>query len=310
MKKDKKYADAILISDLHLTDSIPVSRTDDYISAQIHKLRFIQTLSDKNGNCPILCAGDIFDRWKASPWLCTMAFHYLPKPFITVPGNHDLPMHSLEHYGKSALSLIASVSDQINVLKGEGLGYGNLLITGIPFGQIDEFDVPDMGKTTGRRILILHGLVWKSNRPLWSKGSYTDLELLNKFGNDFDLILTGDNHTTFTTKYKNSWLVNPGSMMRITVDQIDHKPCGYLYYAENNEIKPVYFPIEENVHSKEHIQRKKERGERIAAYIEKISGEWEMGLSFKKNLERFFVKNKIPKKVREIIWRHLETEKI
>lgn len=304
-------ADAVLVSDLHITESVPISRTDDYITAQIHKLKFLQSLSNENNNCPVVCAGDVFDHWKASPWLCTMAFHYLPKPFITIAGQHDLPMHSVEQFTKSGLFLLKSVRNDIIVLEKETWESDNVIITGIPFGQIDKSDISDMEKTKKRRILVLHGLVWKSNRPSWSKGSYTDLELLDKFGNDFDLILTGDNHAGFVTKHNNSILVNPGSTMRITVDQMDYKPRCYLYYAENNEVRLIYLPAEDGVHSREHIRKKKERDERIAAYIEQISGEWETGtLSFTKNLEQFFAKNKIPKKVREIIWQHMETEKI
>lgn len=311
MKKNRK-ADAILISDLHLTDSIPVSRTDNYVATQIRKLLFLQSLSQQNKNCPVLCAGDVFDYWKASPQLCNMAFNFLPRPFITIPGNHDLPMHSIDQFKKSGLFLLNSVCNDLVVLGEETEKYeiNDLIVMGIPFGQIDRYSAPDMKKITKRKILILHELVWQGKCPPWSKGSYTDLELLDIFGNDFDLILTGDNHITFTTRRGNCRLVNPGSMMRITADQIDHAPCCYLYYAENNEIDPVYFPIAKDVHSREHIQKKKERDERIAAYIEQMSGGWETGgLSFTRNLEQFFAKNKIPKKVREIIWQHLETEK-
>ena len=43
MKRTKKGkpADAILVSDLHITESTPISRTDDYIQAQENKLKFL-----------------------------------------------------------------------------------------------------------------------------------------------------------------------------------------------------------------------------------------------------------------------------
>ena len=68
-KKIKKSADAILTADIHLTDKTPVSRTDDYIQAQERKLKFLAGLSQENDNCLILCAGDVFDHWKASPFM-------------------------------------------------------------------------------------------------------------------------------------------------------------------------------------------------------------------------------------------------
>ena len=318
INKTVRKADAILVSDLHLTDTIPVSRTDDYILAQQYKLDFLQSLSNQNNNCPILCAGDVFDYWKASPWLCSMAFSYLPRPFIGIPGQHDLPMHSLELYGRSALSLLSSVSglDDINILgvtsrEDSYAVFDDLFIVGKPFGTLKDFDPEKLLPITQlRKILILHELVWQNNAPSWNAGSLTDQELLSTFGKYYDLILTGDNHSGFVSRKGNSILVNPGSMLRINADQEDYKPRCYLYYAEENDVKPVYFPIEEKVHNREYIDRKKERDERVAAYVERMQGNWSTGASFRKNLEAFFIENKTPQKIKDVILCHLETEKI
>lgn len=314
----KIIADAILISDLHLTDSTPVSRTDDYIKAQKNKLLFLQSLSAENKNCPVLCAGDVFDYWKASPWLCSLAYNYLPRFFIGIPGQHDLPGHSLEQYERSGLGLINSVSDpyEIRILDGKKPSTGwifldPLLIIGRPFGTLENFnpeEIPPMKPK--RKILILHELTWKGRRPPWDKAGWTDLELIDTFGGYFDLILTGDNHFGFATKEGDCVLVNPGSMMRMNADQEDYQPRCYLYYANENEVSPVYFPIEKGVHNREHLDRKKERDERIAAYIERMGQNWEAGLSFRRNLESFFAENNVTQKVREIIWHHLETGKV
>ena len=329
-------ADAILTADLHLSESTPVSRTDDYIAAQKKKLSFLRKLSKKNNHCPVLSSGDTFHHWKASPWLCSFAFDNLPSPMITVPGNHDLPEHSLELYEKSALSLLESVKSSrldIRVLKPGALIIGKLTIIGMPFGELEKFDpeedadllfkathlaskqsdgynaciTPWLERLPGyRRILMLHELTWPGSKPSWASSSYTDEELLERFGEYFDLILTGDNHSYFDSRADDVILVNPGSMLRITADQANYKPRCYLYYADANIVTPVDFPIEENVHSRAHVDKKKEREERIAAYIEKMSGGWELGLSFEKNLHAFFSENSTPKKVREIIWEHFE----
>jgi DNA repair exonuclease SbcCD nuclease subunit len=66
-KLPDKY-DAILGADLHIRESVPACRIDDYINAQWTKLLFIQNLCEKNG-CPFLVAGDLFDHWKPSPYL-------------------------------------------------------------------------------------------------------------------------------------------------------------------------------------------------------------------------------------------------
>lgn len=308
-------ADAILVSDLHLTDATPVSRLDDYIEAQKCKLQFLQSLSTQNNNCPILCAGDVFDHWKASPWLCSFAYQYLPRPFIAIPGQHDLPEHSLKQYERSALSLLGMTNPdaEFRVLEGAGndiLMWDGLYIVGTPFGQLNQFELSKASSKkipNRRRILMLHELTW-DKRPSWDKAGWTDMELLNKFGEYFDLILTGDNHGGFTAWGDKCLLVNPGSMMRRTADQADYRPRCYLYYADENEVVPAHFPIERDVHTREHIDRKKERDERISAYIERMGVAWETGLSFRKNLEAFFAENSVPEKIKELIWGHLERE--
>jgi len=322
--EQRRSADAILVADLHLTESTPVSRTDDYIQAQANKLTFLRSLSAENNNCPILCAGDLFDHWKASPWLCSWAFNYLPTPMITIPGNHDLPMHSIEYYDKSALALLETVSTETDfrVLRHpQGVKINDLYIVGTPFNKLEQFD-PDKDKkaresiTTfkgaNRRVLLLHELVWERQRPLWAGNTHLGQELLDRFGGYFDLIVSGDNHESFvcqdnTTK---SILVNPGSMMRSTADQEDFKPKCYLYYARTNKVTPVEFPIERGVLNTEHLDKKKERDDRITAYIERMSKDWEIGLSFRKNLQAFFAENNVPQKVREVVWQHLEAEKM
>lgn len=311
-KKIKKSADAILTADIHLTNKTPVSRTDDYIQAQERKLKFLAGLSQENDNCLILCAGDVFDYWKASPWLCSWAHRHLPRNLVTIPGNHDLPMHSSAEYEKSALALLEIVGREISVLKGDQSLYfpiSGVEVFGIPFGMLKGYD-PPAREGKHRRILLLHELIWPGTKPPWAKGSYSAAEILDRFDEDFDLIVTGDNHQSFVEKGEISTLVNPGSMMRRTADQMDFQPKCYLYYAGDNSVVPVDFPVEQDVHNIEHLTGKKERDERIAAYVERMSfseRENTRFLSFQDNLQTFFQENKTPRKVREIIWQYLET---
>lgn len=302
-------ASAILTADLHLEESTPVSRTDDYQAAQLRKLEFLQALRDRNGGCPILCAGDILNKWKSSPWLMTQAYLHLPSNLITIPGNHELPMHSMAEYQKSGLYLLEQILESFTVLKGQGVHRNGLDIYGIPFGCLDEFepDTQPLKSPEYRKILLLHELVWEERAPSWA-GRYSARDILDKFGDYFDLIVSGDNHESFVVEGESCLLVNPGSMMRIRADQADFRPRCFLYYAETNEAISVEFPIDEGVHNREHLDRKKEHDERIAAYIERMRSNWKGGLSFKENLQAFFTANDTPKKVRELIWLHLEEE--
>lgn len=322
MKRTKtpKKADAILTADFHLRETAPVSRTDDYVAAQERKLKFLQKLSDQNWGCPILCAGDVFHHWKGSPWLSAWAYRHLPQPLIAIPGNHDLPAHSMERYGQSTLSLLDEITEpeRLTVLKREGMTAADTLnIAGVPFGELENTKIPtrdvDVLRTLQQgltqNILMIHELVWERRGSLQARiGGHTVTELLEKFGRHYDLILTGDNHQSFTARAGDALLVNPGSMMRMTADQEDFRPQCFLYYADENRVEAVRFPMQYHVHSREHIDQAKERDERITAYIERMSEDWDLTLSFEQNLRAFFEENNVPRKVREIIWQHLETE--
>jgi hypothetical protein len=305
-------ADAILTADLHLTEATPISRTDDYIAAQARKLQFLQDLSQEHGNCPILCAGDVFDHWRGSPWLATWAYLHLPHPLVTIPGNHDLPMHNQKLYPRSTLALMEAVTNgDITVLKGDGVITNGLAVYGVPFGAPMPIFPAAIGAV--RRILLLHVLVWQQRGVYEAKlGGDTAKEILQQYGESFDLIVTGDNHEAFTYQEQEGGplLVNPGSMLRRTVDQEDFIPQCYLYYAATNDVVPVPFPIDSGVHSRAHLVKQQARDERIAAYIDRMGKEQGVSLSFRANLQAYFAKHHTPSRIQELIWQHFEAEKM
>ena len=101
----RKEATAILTADIHLRDDIPVCRTDDFILTQAKKLDFISALQ-KQHSCPVLMAGDIFHKWKASPYLLAFAIEHFPKNSIAIAGQHDLPQHNFSNFDKSGLHVL------------------------------------------------------------------------------------------------------------------------------------------------------------------------------------------------------------
>ena len=74
----EKTPDAILTADWHLRDDVPVCRTDDYWAAQWTKIEFIVDLANEY-DCPIYNAGDIFHKWKASPYLLYHTIYQINK---------------------------------------------------------------------------------------------------------------------------------------------------------------------------------------------------------------------------------------
>ena len=289
---------AILTADKHLREDIPVCRTDDYVQAQWDKIQFENQLAEKYG-CPILDAGDVFNKWKPSPWLIREAVERLGGNRITIPGNHDLPNHSLESYEKSGLSVLESV-DIYTVLKNNCLKEKEFNVCGISYGQAGNWNRADDNKS----ILLLHQMVWQGKKlpyPGAENEGNEVTELLKKYP-EFDLIVTGHNHQTFVQEYKGRLLVNPGSMMRSTTDQMDFKPSLFLWYADTNKVEQVFYPIKQGVITREHIEKREEQDARLQAFVQGLKQDAEIGLGFERNLEQFMNKNNISAAVKEKVW--------
>lgn len=99
---------AVLCGDLHLSEKAPVARwreKDEWYGAMARALDELSELSRSYAS-PIICAGDVFDRWKASPALIHFALTNLPVDMHCIPGQHDLPYHSLENMNESAYGVL------------------------------------------------------------------------------------------------------------------------------------------------------------------------------------------------------------
>lgn len=287
--KQLRKPDLILTSDWHLREDTPVCRTDDFWDAQWRKVAFVAGLQQKY-ECPVIHAGDLFDHWKPSPNLLTHAVTNLPKQFYTIYGQHDLPQHSLDLNYKSGMKTL------------ESAGIVNIL-PGYHFGQTPN-GTPSM-QVKGLNILVWHHLTYVTKPYPEATGGMVE-GLIRKHP-EYDLIITGDNHTSFSVKsYEKQLLVNPGNLTRQTADQIDYKPRVALWYAEDNSIEWIPLPIQSDVISRGHIDIKEQRDQRIQAFVSKLNGDWQAELSFEDNLNRFFETNPTREETKQIIYKAIE----
>ena len=295
-----KY-DAILGADLHIRESVPACRVDDYINAQWAKLLFIQNLCKKNC-CPFLVAGDLFDHWKPSPYLLSRCIELLPRPTIMVPGQHDLQNHSLETTLKTGYNTLQQAGVVISLSGGRsavrepfkrvfGYAYGESLLGMDVLGTSDD---------EKRRILLLHTLVCQSKQPWPGAEAIAAKKLLTN--SNADLIVTGDNHQQFVVEIKNRVLVNPGSMMRMASDQADFEPAVFGWIAHSNKVERIPLPIEKGVVQKTSSINPGERDKRMEAYLTQMKKNFELGLSFTKNMEQYLTSNKVSESTKKHIW--------
>ena len=288
--KVKRKPDLILCSDMHLREDTPTCFTGDFQKEQWIAMDFISDLQEKY-DCAVIHAGDLFHHWKPSPWLLSITIQHLPKEFYTIYGQHDLPQHNWELRDKSGIYTLEKAG-ALEVLS--FTHYGQLPDKKLEMIYTDWFR---------NKILVWHYLTY-IEKPFPGAKDGNAMSILKKYPN-FDLIVTGDNHQSFTVEYQGRRLVNPGSMTRQSADQIDFKPCIYLWYAEDNSVQQVFLPIQEGAVTREHIEHKEERDGRIDAFISKMVDDWQVKLSFEDNLKEYFAVNDTDEEIKEIIYKSI-----
>jgi predicted phosphodiesterase len=291
IRRQTNQPSAILTSDWHLRETNPVCRTDNYWNTQWRKVDFISDLQ-KQYDCLVLHAGDLFDHWKPSPFLLSETIRHLPNKFYTVYGQHDLPQHNLELSNKSGIYTL-EMADKLWAMR--------------PNDMFEFCSWNEQPCNIGEKVLVWHIHNYQGKQPWPDCPSPTASKLLKKYP-QYDLIVTGDNHMPFVEEYEGRLLVNPGSLMRMDADQINHRPRVYLWYAETNTVTPVYIPIEPaaKIISREHIELKAERDKRIEEFVNRLSSEWEVSISFEENLKRFQKMNNVRTPIMEIIYKAIE----
>lgn len=281
----------IACADLHLRDSVPVNRIDDYWKAQEKKFQY---LIDKaiQKKCNILCAGDFFHKARSSAYLEGWTINQLNKlkkhnlKFITITGQHDLPNHNIKEIEKSSIWVLKQA------------GVIDLYVTAYEEPCILEKE----------KIMLLHAMIHKDKSIPGIEKSLKSISLLKKY-TGMDIIITGDNHQYFYESYKNKYLLNCGSMMRMSSNQIDYIPkFYYIDFQKQIVIEEIKYPIKKNIMDIKIIENEKEKNNRIEVFINKLDSDYEIDLSFEKNLESFFKQNKIRKGVQEKCWEALNEE--
>lgn len=320
-RKKKLKAAAILTADWHIRSDTPICRTDNFFAAMEKKIDFIFALSKEHA-CPILVTGDIGHKPQWPNWLLEW---FISKTndckIICIPGQHDLPNHKISLFEESGMGVLeaAEIIETIGILHTEDKTischfssksiikkYG-FHITPFPYGS--EIKSLGWGKEYGivdmPMIAMTHQMIIE-NKILWpDQTAPKGHQILKKFS-EYQLILSGDNHNAFTIEYEGRLLVNPGSIMRAFADQENHRPRVYLWYAETNEVEPIYLPIKKNVISRTHIDIAKERKNRNQAFIERVNNDVEIELSYEVNLENYFNKYRTEKLIKEKIWDSVE----
>lgn len=218
---------AIGVADLHLRLRPPKVRRkeDDWMEAMARPLKELQALADKY-DVPIVCAGDVFDYWKAEPELINFAIANLPDMYA-VPGQHDLPLHNMNLIHKSAFWTLCKVDAIHPLFPNKPVKVGkDVVLHGFPWGT--KIGPLQPGRRSRIDIAVIHKYIWQEGYSY--PGAPDDLEITS-YSNSligYHSALFGDNHKGFLGKVNSIPVINCGSMMRIKADQEEYRPSAAL----------------------------------------------------------------------------------
>jgi DNA repair protein SbcD/Mre11 len=284
------------ISDTHFRTQTPRYRTESpFFNVQFEKLRYVLALAKSEGCSAILHGGDFFDKPDIPNRIKTKLLTelYSSIPMYTVFGQHDLRHRQEED---SALSVFFE-AEALYRLSSEPTRIGDVDIYGSSWRE--PIPYPLEGKTN---ILVLHRMVVE-DKPLWdAQTDYTQASYLLKLWKNYDLIVSGDNHNSFVKVNKSKRvLVNPGSMTRTNIGQLDHTPSVFIYdtVSKTVKVKPIPISPAEKAFDLELWEARNEQTTTFNEFANTLSTGYSIDVDFEKNLQSLMAERKVSKPVRK-----------
>jgi len=290
-----------ILGDIHLRATKPINRVDNYYETQFDKLTYAYKTFKKNDCKCVLIPGDFFHDYGKDPYSITydaIAFFLLNKlTTFLVFGQHDLKFHNPEI---TAIPIqILNKTSLIYKLESNPVQINNVCLYGK--GWNEQWPTPK--RTRKINILVMHHMLIKAN-PLWpGQTGFVTVNDMQKM--KYDLIVAGDNHNGFTYNNGNKTIINCGSMMRMNIDQIDHKPFFCIYNCETKQTKKFEFPIKDSKTVFKTDIRKQDKefhSEQLEIFSTSLNSvELDGELNFRTNVNQVMMKKKIGKRTKELI---------
>ncbi len=291
---------AILCADIHLSIKAPIWRSveDDWFKAMTRPLGELIDLQIEH-DCPILCGGDIFDKWNSPPELINFALEYLPDEMYCIPGQHDLPDHNYNEIHRSAYWTLVKAGKIKNILINNPRGLDDIWIWGFPF---ENKLSPHLNKDSRIKIALIHEYKWITNHsypnaPIENKIT----PVLSKSNYGYDIIVYGDNHNGFLyANMAGTAIFNCGCLMRRKSDEKHYKPqVGLL--LKSGIIKSYFLDISKDKYLEAIDNSIAIEELDIEEFLEELKKLGDTSLEFTTAVERFFKKHKTHPAIQKII---------
>jgi len=299
---------ATFVSDIHLCHTCPIARSaePDWYEAMGRVLDQVVDKSsvipsEKKGvyyNVPIFCAGDFFHKWNSPPELINFAIARMPK-MIGIPGQHDLPYHSLDDVRKSAYWTLVEAGTITHLIG--SLRMGDFCIHAFPWGK--EIERPEEHHQDAENIALVHKYVWTKGHSYpgatpQSHATKTELD-------GYTYGVFGDNHKGFSL----GKVYNCGGLIRRKSDERRYKPAiGMLY--DDGSLERHYLDTSEDLWTGEFDLDTSDPGRDggLTDFLEELSGLDSNSLDFRESVLRYLCDNKVGGRTREILLNALGEE--
>jgi len=292
----------LLCADMHIRFDISICRNSNFIDIQEQVLKQIVKIYKQNKCENLIIAGDLLNKWNPnkSQEIENLIFNiFKDVNVLIIAGNHCLPMHNLENLNKSSLGVICNFPN-FHLLDNNPIEKDNYIIHGFSYNQ----EIKNI-KSDKFNIAVIHKYCEPETLSEYINDGITASYLLEKY--NFDLIITGDNHTGFIYDKDNRFVINPGCITRQVSDKKFYKPFIVLLDTENKKHEQIYLCDNnpEDV-SDEHIEEIKIKEDRINSFIEKLKSQSKFDLDFINNMKLYILENKIEKEIEEMIFKIIE----
>ena len=184
---------AVLCSDLHLRETAPSARAEkDWYEVMENHLNALGDAS-RRWSTPIICAGDVFDRWNPSSELVRFAIQKLPL-MAAIPGQHDLRYHDYESRLRGAYGCLvaADILFDLPAMEWTSIGVQDLQVWAMPWGRWEPPTEADNHPFDGIKLGVLHKYAWSNQFNCHAKAE--ESSRFERLYPNLDAMIIGDNH--------------------------------------------------------------------------------------------------------------------
>ena len=327
--------DFLVIGDIHLCNTPPSCRLDNYAETCIKKIEFVLDYCIENEINLVVIEGDVFHKHQIPiPFLSTIISTINNKKeqfklkyntelvIASIIGNHDLPFENYKYIDRSPIYLLF----ETNTLK----HFNHItLSSGEEVIEINGFDysLPIEESTKKNECCVAHvfyGFDF-SNANLPSKDSTND-RISEKKAKElgYQVYFLGHDHTDYGVVEKSTYtVVRPGSLLRNSchVQQVNRFPCFYHVTKKENkyEFKRVEVSIAlscQAVFTRESLVRPKKQEleesvkSRISDIIFSLSEEEKEDDSITEILNKIIEEKNLDKEVQSVLLKYISRENL